>query len=128
MQLDPDDSDSPVASIHHDVVGTLMCDHEEFGVLLRVALNHAWKVRGQSFVVANPILLMFLLSVEPLTPREIAGLTDRLEARGFVCRAAEGHHVPEATAIRIVEKTDLSASFLMQWNAAKVEWDQRVDA
>jgi hypothetical protein len=128
MPLDTDDPDSPVASIHHDVVATLMCDHEEFGALLRVALNHAWNVQGQRFVIANPIMLMFLLSVEPLTPREIAGLTDRLEARGFICRASERHRVPEATAIRIVEKRDLSASFLMEWNAAKMEWDQRVDA
>jgi hypothetical protein len=105
-----------------------MCDHEEVGVLLRVTLNHAWNVRGERFVIANPILLMFLLSVEPLTPQEIAGLTDRLEARGFVCRAAERHRVPEATAIRIVERRDLSASFLMEWNRAKAEWNKRVDA
>ncbi|MEC3997058.1 hypothetical protein VSR01_27555 [Actinacidiphila sp. DG2A-62] len=124
MPLVPDDSESLILSIHQNVVHALVLDHDEFGLLVEIAMRQESRLRGHPLPLANPIVGFFLASLRSLTLQETWETADRLVARGFAVMPEEHGYAVDETAIRIVERSALSASFLMSWNAAKVGWDR----
>ncbi|MCX4784044.1 MULTISPECIES: hypothetical protein [unclassified Streptomyces] len=123
MPLDPDSANTLVVSLHQDVLRELSASPYEATVLLWLALKQAELHRPEEPPEIRNFQLGFLLAPSFfLAPGEFIEAVDRLEARGFVERVgARGVRI-NPVAVRVVERRDLPARLLMQWNAARATW------
>ncbi|GGV50654.1 hypothetical protein [Streptomyces spectabilis] len=124
VPLNPDHADTLVLSLHKDVIGELVGAPYEVSALLSLTLEQASQERGCLLDIKSPISAIFLAPLMLLSPGEVAEAADRLAARGFVERVGDqGVHVNALTAC-VIEPRQLSARFLMEWNAAKATCEE----
>ncbi|MCZ1020309.1 hypothetical protein [Streptomyces noursei] len=122
MELDPDAVDTRVVSLHKGVSQELMRHPYEMAALVWLALAQT-EVQGSDQPTIKNILLAWMLApLNFLASQEIFEAVDRLTARGFVQQREPGHFYVDPVAIRVLERRELPARFLMEWNAAKAKW------
>lgn len=120
MELDSTDAGTLVVSWHKDALEDLAAYPYEAAALLRLALKQAEVLRPDGPKMNNFGLALILMPLDFLTVDEVLEAVERLTARGFLERAGEDESVCiDPAAIRVVERRDLPARFLMDWNAAK---------
>ncbi|MFD7558838.1 hypothetical protein ACFV9E_30425 [Streptomyces sp. NPDC059835] len=125
MQLDPENSDSPVLAIHMDAFKALLSQQDELAVLVDLSLHQAYVERGEEPLnIANPAIGMLLAPKWYRSAEELKEAYDRLVARGFVQDFDEGEaYSVNPLAARVLSPNELSARFRMAWNSAKVRWN-----
>ncbi|WP_159064130.1 hypothetical protein [Streptomyces canus] len=123
MPLDPDCADTLVVSLHKDVVAELARSHYEAAALLWLVLEQAGQERATVLDVKNFQVAFFLMPLDYLAPAEVLEAVDRLAARGFVERAGDRGVRVNSLAACVIERRELPARLLMEWNAAKASWE-----
>ncbi|MBC2868617.1 hypothetical protein [Streptomyces mexicanus] len=119
MELDSNDADTLVVSWHKDVLEALAAYPYEAATLLWLALKQAEVLRPGGPKMNNFGLALILMPLDFLTVGEVGEAVERLTARGFLARAGEDSVYIDPIAIRVIDRRELSAQFLMEWNAAK---------
>ncbi|MER7050122.1 hypothetical protein [Streptomyces jumonjinensis] len=123
MPLDADCDDTLVVSLHRDVLRELCGSPYEATALLWLALQQEGLRRpGGPPEIRNFQLGFLLAPVFFLTPGELVEAVDRLDARGFVERVGARGVWINPVAVRILERGDVPARLLMQWNADRAGW------
>ncbi|MCM1969422.1 hypothetical protein [Streptomyces sp. G1] len=117
MELQPGAADTLVASWHQGVLDELAPYPYEAAALMRLALLQAEAKTLSNFAVA-----LVLMPLQFITVGEALEAVDRLAARGFVERADATHVSVNALALDVIERTELTPQFRMEWNAAKASW------
>jgi hypothetical protein len=119
MELDSTDADTLVVSWHKDVLKALAADPYEAAALLWLALKQAGVLRPGGPKMNNFGLALILMPLEFLTAGEVGEAVERLTARGFLERAGKDSVYIDPVAIRVIDRRELPARFLMEWNAEK---------
>ncbi|MFF1691692.1 hypothetical protein [Streptomyces sp. NPDC058254] len=122
MEVDPEAADTPVVSVHRDVLRELTCYPYEMGVLMRLALLEAGAFDDDGPRLKNLVLAFCTGAVNFLAHEEVVEAAERLVARGFVRLLEDGTVAADQAAVDIIRRPALSASFRMEWNAAKAAW------
>ncbi|WP_405775620.1 hypothetical protein [Streptomyces sp. NBC_01538] len=123
MPLDPDCADTLVVSLHKDVIAELARSHYEAAALLWLVLEQAGQERATVLDVKNFQVAFFLMPLDYLAPGEVLEAVDRLAARGFVERVGDRGVRVNSLAACVMERRELPARFLIEWNAAKASWE-----
>ncbi|MBP5888738.1 MULTISPECIES: hypothetical protein [Streptomyces] len=119
MELDSTDADTLVVAWHKDVLEALAAYPYEAAALLWLALKQADVLRPGGPTMDNMGLALILMPLNFLTDGEVREAVERLTARGFLERADEDGVYIDPVAIRVIDRRELPAQFLMDWNAAK---------
>lgn len=119
MELDSTNADTLVVAWHTNVLEALTAYPYEAAVLLWLALKQAEVLRPEGPKTNNFGLALILMPLDFLTVGEVGEAVERLTARGFLERADEDSVYIDPVAIRVIHRRELSARFLMDWNAAK---------
>ncbi|WP_385625508.1 hypothetical protein PXH67_43195 (plasmid) [Streptomyces sp. P8-A8] len=123
MELDPGCADTLVVSWHKDVLRELFSSPYEATALLWLALQQEGLRRPGEPPEIRSFQLGFLLApVFFLTPGEFVEAVDRLDARGFVERVGARGVWINPVVVRVLERREMPARLLMEWNADKVSW------
>ncbi|MFF2374910.1 hypothetical protein ACFVUW_11060 [Streptomyces xiamenensis] len=126
MELDPDDVETLVVSVHEDVMGALTRFPNEVAALLWVALEQAGQDREVELELRNLLLLILLVPMHLVSGAEVMEAVDRLTARGFLERTGPRGVLLNPEAVRIIERKELPARTRLEWNAAKAACPQSV--
>lgn len=119
MELDSTDADTLVVAWHKDALDALVAYPYEAAVLLWLALRQADVLRSGGPRMNNFGLALILMPLDLLTEGEVGEAVDRLTARGFLERADKDSVYINTVAIRVIDRRELPAQFLMHWNTAK---------
>ncbi|MFJ9588785.1 hypothetical protein [Streptomyces acidicola] len=119
MELDSTDADTLVVAWHKDALETLVAYPYEAAALLWLALKQADVQRPGGPKMNNIGLALILMPLDFLTDGEVRETVERLTARGFLERADKDSVYIDPIAIRVIDRRELPAQFLMDWNAAK---------
>jgi hypothetical protein len=122
MELDPENADTLVVSLHKDVVRDLARSQYEAAVLLWLVLEQAGTDRAEQLEIKNLGIGFFLMPLDFLSPEEVFEAVDRLAARGYVERVGARGVRLNPLAACVIERSMLPARFRMEWNAAKAGW------
>ncbi|WP_455679991.1 hypothetical protein [Streptomyces scabiei] len=119
MELDSTDADTLVVSWHKDALEALAAYPYEAAALVWLALKQADVLRPGGPKMNNFGLALILMPLDFLTDGEVRDAVERLTARGFLERAGKDSVYIDPVAIRMIDRRELPARFLMDWNAAK---------
>ncbi|MEU2718313.1 hypothetical protein [Streptomyces sp. NPDC007205] len=119
MELDSTDADTLVVSRHKGILEALAAYPYEAAALLWLALMQAEVLRPHGPKMNNFGLALILMPLDFLAVGEVGEAVERLIARGFLERADEDSVYIDPVAIRVIDRRELTARFLMDWNAAK---------
>lgn len=119
MELDSTDADTLVVSWHKGALEDLAAYPYEAAALQWLALKQAKVLRPDGPKMNNFGPALILMPLGFLTDGEICEAVERLTARGFLERVGEDGVSIDPVAIRVIDRRELPARFLMDWNAAK---------
>ncbi|WP_157876973.1 hypothetical protein [Streptomyces graminilatus] len=123
MELDPDNADTLVVSLHKDVARDVARSQYEAAVLMWLVLEQAGADRAEKLEIKNLGIGLFLMPLDFLSREEVFEAVDRLAARGYVERVGPAGVRLNPLAACVIERRELPARFRMEWNAAKADWE-----